>query len=547
LISGLDVVFSGPPGQQTQLSLNVAFNGSFTFPPFDPTTYGPPPFFEEEQGFISVDVSAPNAGGNLFGTLDFKVTPPTGPNQQFVQNLSSGVLSGPLAKQSFTLNGQGFVTNGTTMSIDMEVIASVSCLGNCKASVNFSDPLGFPQSGPVFNLPAGWTANSTDGTIVNNVFVAPEPSTWALVAVPLIGLAAIRRRGVRAGSRLDSILLEPYPDSWHEERGEGDPQGMRVLLSPFLKAMRSLRYPLVSGSRLRLIATRLSLSVCATLLLVPAAGATTYQAQANTSANGSGCGTPIQTDTGPVFAACTTATSPFNLGVTGSGTGSTLADSSAYATAGFSLQAAGISPANATTFGAGSFATASFSDDVITISGPPGSLFPGGNINFELVGAISPTSTTQSQVQIQVTRDFVGTFTGIISRIPCVNPSIPACFTASDNNTGLFKSFGANPLTGKIVADASVGVGSSFTNTVTVHIDLSLKASASGPSSDVSFLDGFGYTTSGPVVTGLPTGWTANSASGSIVNNMAVVPEPSTGALVAVSLFGLAAARCRRD
>jgi hypothetical protein len=267
----------------------------------------------------------------------------------------------------------------------------------------------------------------------------------------------------------------------------------------------------------------------------------------NTPTTNLGCATGDIIDTAPVYAACVAPTFPSNSGFTGSGTGSAFAGGPAYATAGFSLQAAGVSPASATQPGTGSVAFASFTDDVITISGPPGSTFQGGNINFELVGVISPTSTTQSSVQIQAYRDFVDTFNGVISRTsPCVDPFVQ-CFTAGDNNTGFITGFSADPLTGKMRADARVGVGSSSTNTVTVHINLLLTAYASGPSSEVSFLDGFGYTTSGPVVTGLQPGWTANSSSGSIVNNMAVVPEPSTWALVAVPLIGLAAIRRRRE
>jgi hypothetical protein len=55
------------------------------------------------------------------------------------------------------------------------------------------DAFSFTTTGPVFNLPAGWTANSADGRIVNNVLV-PEPSTGLLVLTGLLGLAARRKR-----------------------------------------------------------------------------------------------------------------------------------------------------------------------------------------------------------------------------------------------------------------------------------------------------------------------------------------------------------------
>jgi len=45
--------------------------------------------------------------------------------------------------------------------------------GSAIAVLNFSDGLNFPSTGPVFTLPAGYTANSVSGNIVDNQFVAP--------------------------------------------------------------------------------------------------------------------------------------------------------------------------------------------------------------------------------------------------------------------------------------------------------------------------------------------------------------------------------------
>ncbi|MBI3838904.1 MAG: PEP-CTERM sorting domain-containing protein [Planctomycetia bacterium] len=62
--------------------------------------------------------------------------------------------------------------------------------------VHFSHTFGFPTSGPVFNLPDGFTANSPEGQIANNNFV-PEPSTLALAAIGLGLVACYRRRTAR--------------------------------------------------------------------------------------------------------------------------------------------------------------------------------------------------------------------------------------------------------------------------------------------------------------------------------------------------------------
>ena len=67
------------------------------------------------------------------------------------------------------------------------------------AAGNFLNTVSLPLSGPVFNLPPGFTANSASGLIVDNRFVGgpqdvPAPATLALLAVGLVGVAATRRR-----------------------------------------------------------------------------------------------------------------------------------------------------------------------------------------------------------------------------------------------------------------------------------------------------------------------------------------------------------------
>jgi hypothetical protein len=49
------------------------------------------------------------------------------------------------------------------------------------------------MSGPVFNLPDGYSANSPEADILNNAFT-PEPSTWAMLATGAIALLLFRRR-----------------------------------------------------------------------------------------------------------------------------------------------------------------------------------------------------------------------------------------------------------------------------------------------------------------------------------------------------------------
>jgi hypothetical protein len=60
---------------------------------------------------------------------------------------------------------------------------------------DFTHTLSFSQGGPLFNLPAGWTANSTDGAIVNNQFV-PEPAFLSLFALAAPVILCRRRTNI---------------------------------------------------------------------------------------------------------------------------------------------------------------------------------------------------------------------------------------------------------------------------------------------------------------------------------------------------------------
>ena len=90
--------------------------------------------------------------------------------------------------------------------MDLKIVVSAACATPggaydpapnsryCSAGANFEHTFSFAQSGAVFDLPSGMTANSVDGTIVNNALVlVPEPGTGLLVMTGLLGLAAQRK------------------------------------------------------------------------------------------------------------------------------------------------------------------------------------------------------------------------------------------------------------------------------------------------------------------------------------------------------------------
>jgi hypothetical protein len=73
------------------------------------------------------------------------------------------------------------------------LIGSHTTTGSRDAQI--SSTLGFEIGATVFVLPAGVTANSIDGQIVNNVFVGaavPEPATAVLLASGVAALAVVR-------------------------------------------------------------------------------------------------------------------------------------------------------------------------------------------------------------------------------------------------------------------------------------------------------------------------------------------------------------------
>ncbi|NDQ56844.1 MAG: PEP-CTERM sorting domain-containing protein [Acidipila sp.] len=126
---------------------------------------------------------------------------------------SSGILQGIVANQGTISNtifrtGVATVTVGTPFSFTLGLqegsiagptnFCNGGCVGTASAISNFANTFGLPTTGPVANLPAGYTLSSASGLIVNNQFgtptPTPEPSTLLLLGSGMLAMAGAARR-----------------------------------------------------------------------------------------------------------------------------------------------------------------------------------------------------------------------------------------------------------------------------------------------------------------------------------------------------------------
>jgi hypothetical protein len=88
------------------------------------------------------------------------------------------------------------------LALSIRSIAEGGFVLSSSGGIDALHTFGVPQGGAlVFDLPDGYTANSESLNIVNNVVPAattavPEPSSIILFGTTLLGLVALRKRGV---------------------------------------------------------------------------------------------------------------------------------------------------------------------------------------------------------------------------------------------------------------------------------------------------------------------------------------------------------------
>ena len=178
------------------------------------------------SGGLFAGPAGANPGGEFAGMSFFLATPfvttrgihnidGNGDGDRFTSSLGETInrngffttnfLTTPEATFSFA--GRQFVELGYTFGLEATAIGSET---QDKAHALFSNSFGFATTGPVFNLPPGYTANAGD-YLVNNRFVRlngaiPEPSTWAML---IIGFGVIGA-SLRITRRSSAPRLDPW-------------------------------------------------------------------------------------------------------------------------------------------------------------------------------------------------------------------------------------------------------------------------------------------------------------------------------------------------
>ena len=190
--------FNGDRSGTTLASLNLDLSGTFLtnvnafFDPYDPVQ---PQFSAGASTFTAVQVSVtvPNV---LFGG-----TPQAQSFTYFQNRDTSGTFIGSLFDSGRITTQPFSFYNGVNNQLIVELFVrvqgsaggySTSFDAFADALVDFSHTVTFANSGPVFNIPDGYSVNSVEAQITDNAFV-PEPAGLTLLGMGAVGLLCGRR------------------------------------------------------------------------------------------------------------------------------------------------------------------------------------------------------------------------------------------------------------------------------------------------------------------------------------------------------------------
>jgi hypothetical protein len=166
-----DVVISGPPGT-TITSFNLDLDGSLI-------AGAPAQAAASSNAQISFYYNTNNIGGGLYGLSVYAGSTTLSANGQLANFPGNPIIASP----TFQVPTNTPLTIGIGLSVYANVSLNLSLTGNPAANADFGHTLTLATDRPVFNLPAGYTANSVQAGIVNNTFARPCPADFNADAV----------------------------------------------------------------------------------------------------------------------------------------------------------------------------------------------------------------------------------------------------------------------------------------------------------------------------------------------------------------------------
>lgn len=182
-----DVVITGT-GSSLSTRLRLHLGGVVN------STSSPTPLAEGTYGGAGVSFAITVNGNTVgFGSLSRTST-----NGGAPQISTAGLFAG-FTGNSVVTTGSFSVPLNTPFTLQLEISTKLESIiqggvtGSATASSGFYNSLSFATTQPVFDLPAGYTAHSTDGGIVNNGYI-PEPGTFALLLLAAPATLLRRRR-----------------------------------------------------------------------------------------------------------------------------------------------------------------------------------------------------------------------------------------------------------------------------------------------------------------------------------------------------------------
>ena len=189
------VNFSGPNQASYQshipVSFNLAIDGSFT-------TTGDALAVADFMVYSTVfqDFMGGEPGNTWFQACQTSGNPWASCNT----GVPNDSIVSPLLLGTTFQSGTFYVDNRNTYYFTTDLFTFAAVSTDSSALADFSHTAGFAPGQPVFNLPSGYTASSTDGLIVNNQFTGntpeftPEPGSGVLLIAGCGAVVALRRR-----------------------------------------------------------------------------------------------------------------------------------------------------------------------------------------------------------------------------------------------------------------------------------------------------------------------------------------------------------------